>query len=457
MSKLQSKVIDERKSLVWRIAQTFAATAIVLCVLSITTAKAMKIQTVKSPGGIEAWLVESSNVPLVSMRFAFAGGSSQDPNGKEGVANFVTAMLDEGAGKLTSTEFQEQVETLAMRLSFDDGRDNFYGSFSTLTKNLEKSVALLKLAITQPTFDETAAERMRKQLLASLKFAARDPNKVAVKAWYKEAFADHAYGRPSTGTAESVAAITTDDLRQFHKRNFAKSNLKIAVVGDIDAATLAKILDDVFGDLPAEPDLVDVPKVIAHQGGLQKVIEMNVPQSVAMFGRNSMGRKDDDFMPAFVLNHILGGGGFASKLMEEVREKRGLAYSVYSYINPFENSSVLVGTVATKNESMGTSLDVIRAEISKMADTGPTQEDLDNAKSYLVGSYPLRFDTSNKIANQMLGVMVEEIGIDYFDKRNKLIEAVTLDDVKRVAKKWLTTDDLIVLIVGKPDGVKSSG
>ncbi len=433
--------------------------AVVLSIklFAIAPAHAMKIQTVKSPGGIEAWLVQSDSVPLISMRFAFQGGSAQDPKGKEGIANFMTAMMDEGAGDLDARAFQEQVETLAMRLGFDDGRDNFYGSFSTLTKNLDASVALLKLAITRPRFDKDAVERMRKQILSSLKFAARDPNKVAVKAWYKTAFPDHVYGRPSSGTEETISSITPDDLRDYHTRIFAKSNLKVAVVGDIDADALGKLLDEVFSELPEKAQLNDVPKVAATKGGVQKVIEMNVPQSVAMFGFGAMARKDADFIPAFVLNHIVGGGGFASKLMEEVREKRGLAYSIYSYINPFAHSSILVGTVATKNDAMATSLDVIRAELQKMLDEGPSQEDLDNAKSYLVGSYALRFDTSNKIASQMLGVMIEDIGMDYFEKRNDLIQAVTLEDIKRVAKKWLTTQDLIVLIVGKPNGVKNSG
>ncbi|MGH1418793.1 MAG: M16 family metallopeptidase [Hyphomicrobiaceae bacterium] len=439
------------------IATLLLAVAAYLFVLQPNPANAMKIETVKSPGGIEAWLVRSSSVPLLSMRFAFDGGSSQDPKGREGVANFLTAMMDEGAGDLDAGAFQERQETLAMRMSYDDGRDHFYGNFSTLTKNRAESVKLLKLAITKPRFDETAIERMRKQLLSSLVSAARSPNKVVAKAWYKAAFGDHVYGRPSSGTLETIKAITRQDLLDYHRRIFAKSNLKVAVVGDIDADALGKLLDDVFGDLPETAELSEVPKISVPTGGAQKVIEMNVPQSVAMFGLGAMSRKDPDFMPGFVLNHIVGSGGFSSKLMEEVREKRGLAYSVYTYINPLAKSSILIGSVATKNEAMGKSLEVIRAELQKMADKGPSDKDLQDAKQYLIGSYALRFDTSNKIANQMLGVMIEDIGIDYFEKRNSLIEAVTVEDLKRVAKTLLDTNNLIVLVVGKPDGVKNSG
>jgi zinc protease len=409
----------------------------------------MKIQSVKSPGGIEAWLVEEHANPILALRFAFTGGNSQDPVGKEGTANFITGMMDEGAGDLTSEQFQQRMEELAMRMSFDDGKDSLNGNFETLTVNRDASLDLLRLAITKPRFDADATERVRQQLLAGLVYAARDPDKVAGKEWYATAFKGHPYARPANGTTESVKAITSADLAAFRKKNFAKSNLKVVAVGDITAAELGKVLDTVFGGLEAKAELVEIPKVKVGAGG-QRIIEMNVPQSVAVFGMNAMARKDADFMPGFVLNQILGGGGFASRLMEEVREKRGLAYSVYSYIQPYQNASVFAGGVATKNESISQSLDVIRSELKRMAESGPTQAEFDNAKSYLTGSYALRFDTNTKIASQLLGLLQDDYGIDYIDKRNALVEAVTLDDVKRVAAKLLKTDDLIVTIVGKP-------
>lgn len=436
------------------IALSVAVLLLALGVFFSRPVHAMKIQTVKSPGGIEAWLVEEHSVPLVAMRFAFKGGNSQDPAGQEGAANFLSAMLDEGAGDLSSSAFQEQQEELAMRMSFSDGRDAFYGNFETLTENRAESVALLRLAITKPRFDAEAVERIRKQLLANLVYAERSPEKVAVKEWYASAFPKHAYGRPSTGTKETVSAIKGGDLEAFRKRTFARSNLRIAVVGDIDAASLGAMLDEIFGDLPAKPDLIDVAQTKPVSGGVERVVEMAVPQSVAVFGRASIARKDPDFMTAFVLNHILGGGGFASQLMEEVREKRGLAYSVYSYLQPEDHAAVMLGSVATKNESIAESLTVIRDVLKGMATAGPTQEELDNAKKYLVGSYALRFDTSGKIASQLLGLQMEGFGPDYVDKRNGLIEAVTLADVKRVAAKLLDPSELIVTVVGKPHNMK---
>ncbi len=432
------------------------ASAMLLCLAApLLTAKAnaMKIQQVRSPGGIDAWLVQEHAVPLLALRFAFDGGSAQNPAGKEGLANFLTAMLDEGAGDLDSTKFQERMEELAFRMSFEDSRDGFYGSFETLTTNRDPSVEMLRLAVNNPRFDADAMERVRKQLLSGLQFAAKNPNRIAGKAWSSLAFANHPYGRPADGTPESIASITREDLEAYRKRTFARDTLKVVAVGDIDATQLGLLLDRVFGDLPAKAELTPVPAVAPSAKEKVQVIEMDVPQSVVQFGMQGIARDDKDFMPAFVLNQILGGGGFASRLTEEVREKRGLAYSVYSYLQPYRQTSIFAGGVATKNEEVGRSLDLIRSELKRMAADGPTETELENAKGYLTGSFALRFDTNAKIANQLLGFLFEDYGIDYIDKRNVLVNAVTMDDVKRVAKRLLRADELIVTVVGKPQGL----
>ena len=432
------------------------ASAMLLCLAApVLSAKAhaMKIQSVRSPGGIDAWLVQEHAVPLLALRFVFDGGSAQNPVGKEGLANFLSAMMDEGAGDLDSQKYQERMEELAFRMSFEDARDGFYGNFETLTTNRDPSVDMLRIAVNQPRFDADAVERVRKQLLSGLAFAAKNPNRVAGKAWSARAFSGHPYGRPSEGTTESIAGITRDDLEGFRKRTFARDNLKVVAVGDIDADQLGRLLDRVFGDLPAKADLTPVAATTPSAKERVEVIEMDVPQSVVQFGMQGIARDDPDFMAAFVLNQILGGGGFASRLTEEVREKRGLAYSVYSYIQPYRRTSIFAGGVATKNEEVGRSLDVIRAELKRMADSGPTADELKNAKDYLTGSFALRFDTNAKIANQLLGFLFEGYGIDYIDKRNALVNAVTLDEVKRVAARLLKADELIVTVVGKPQGL----
>jgi zinc protease len=437
------------------VAVALAMLAFVLIPSFSQPAAAMNIQQIQSPGGIKAWLVEEHSVPLISLKYAFDGGNSQDPEGKAGVANFITAMMDEGAGDLKSEQYQERMEDLAMRMSYDDTKDSLYGSFETLSANRDKAAELLKLSVQQPRFDQDAVERIRQQLIANLIYADKDPGKVAMREWYAQAFAGHPYARPSSGTVDTVSKITRDDLLAYHKRIFARDNLKVVAVGDITPAELGKLIDDVFGGLPAKADLFPVAKTEPIPGGSQRVIDMGVPQSVAVFGLGAMPRMDPDFMTAFVVNHILGGGGFSAKLMEEVREKRGLAYSVYTYIQPDRYTSILVGSVATKNASMAESLDIIRKEMKKMAENGPTQADLDAAKSYLTGSYALRFDTNSKIASQLLGLMQEGFGPDYVETRNKKIEAITLADAKRVAARLLKPENLIVTVVGKPAGMKS--
>jgi zinc protease len=412
-------------------------------------ADAMQIQTIKSPGGIEAWLVEEHGNPAMALKFSFEGGSAQDPAGKEGIANFMTAMMDEGAGDLTSEQFQDRMETLAMRMNFDDSKDGFYGNFETLTVNRDKSAELLKLAINKPTFETAAMDRIRKQLLAGLVYAARDPEKAASKAWNTTAYGTHPYGRPAQGSEATIAKIASADLASFRTKTFAKSNLKIVAVGDINAADLGKLIDNVFGALPDKPELTAVtPAKMA--AGTEQFVEMDVPQSVAVFGAPAMARKDPDFMTGFVLNQLVGGGGFASRLMEEVREKRGLAYSVYSYILPMKQSSLLTGGVATKTTAMAESLSVIKAEFKRIADEGPSEVELANAKSYLTGSYALRFDSNSKIASQLLGLQEEGFGADYIEKRNGLIEAVTMADAKRVAKTLFDPTKLVITTVGKP-------
>jgi zinc protease len=410
----------------------------------------MKIERVVSPGGIEAWLVESHANPLIAMRFAFRGGASQDDPGKEGLAYFISAMMDEGAGDLDAVAFQEREQGLAMRMDFDASRDVMLGNVQTLTANQDAVFDLVRLALTKPRFDKDAVERVRAQILAGLKFDENDPEEVASLAWDRLAFQDHPYGRPIKGTKASIAAMTEEDLRDYVRRVFARDKLVISVVGDIDAETLGRTLDHVFGALPQASSLAPIADAKPPMGPTREVIVMEVPQSVAQFGHRAFPRKDDDFIAAYILNYIIGGGGFSSRLMEEVREKRGLAYSVHSNLFPYQYGAVFVGNVATQNERVGQSLEVIESELRRLAEGGPSAEELAGAKSYLTGAYALRFESSSSIANQLLWIQIEDLGIDYVDRRNDIIEEVSLDDIKRVAKRLIEADRLITTIVGKP-------
>jgi zinc protease len=419
-----------------------------------TAAHAFTIQEVKSPGGITAWLVEEKAVPLMAMNFSFRSGSAQDPEGREGATEFLTGMMDEGAGDMLSQEFQRKREELSFRMSFSSDSDSFEGSFQTLTRNRAPSVELLKLAITSPRFDAEPMERVRQQFLLNVKEKAQDPQSIAWRAWVEAILPGDPYARPSDGTEAAMSAMTPDDLRTAHRRIFNRDTLQVAVVGDISAAELGPLLDQVFGGLPQSAPQQALPPARPEMGPKLQVIPRDMPQSVVVFGHEGILRSDPDFIPAFVMSEILGGGGLNSRLSEEIREKRGLTYGVSFGLSPLDRTGLYAGVLQTRNESAGEALAVAREVLAKMAEEGPTQQELDEAKTFLTGSYALRFSSNAAIARQLLGLQQQNLGIDYVEKRNALVEAVTLDQVKAQAKRLLHPDRLIVTVVGRPEGLK---
>jgi zinc protease len=426
-------------------------------VLSLATSAfaSTAIERVVSPSGIEVWLVREPAVPLVALDFSFGGGANQDPADKPGVATMISGLLDEGAGDLDADTYHRRLENKAIELGFEADRDHFSGSVRTLVENVDEAADLLRMALTSPHFDPEAVERIRGQLLSNLRQEAQSPGHIASEQWWATAFAGHPYGRPVNGTIESMSAITPDDLRAYTRRVFARDMLKVAMVGNIDAAKASEIVEKVFASLPAKSDLV--PVASAQPQGLGRVISVNldVPQSVVVIGGAGIPRKDPDFMAAFIVNHILGGGSFSSRLYHEVRETRGLAYSVYSQLVPLSHAALFMGSTATRADRATQTLDVVEKEIRRLAETGPTEDELAKAKTFLEGSFALRFDTSTKIASQLVAMQLDDLGIDYIERRNSLVEAVTLADVQRVAKRLLE-GGLLVTVVGRtPQGLAS--
>jgi zinc protease len=409
-------------------------------------AAATKIQRVVSPGGIEAWLVQEPTVPVIAMDFAFRGGAGADPADKPGVANMVTALLDEGAGDLNANAFQERLQDLAIELSFSSGRDRFRGSLRTLADNRDQAFGLLRLSLSAPRFDADAITRIRGQILANLTRESTSPNDIASKRWWSVAFPDHPYGRPADGTIESIPRVTADDLHAYTRRVFTREGLKIAIVGAIDAEAAGRLVDQAFGALPAKSERIPVPDIKPQGLGQRIAVDFNVPQTVITFGGPGIQRRDPDFFAAYVVNHILGGGSFSSRLYHEVREKRGLAYSVYSSLYWLDHTALLSGGTATRGDRAAETVSIIEQEFRRMAESGPTQEELDKAKTYLTNSYALGFDTSGKIAAQLVQIQLDDLGIDYIDRRKALIEAVSLADTKRAAKRLLDSGFLFVSV-----------
>ncbi|NIA71169.1 insulinase family protein [Pelagibius litoralis] len=436
-------------------ARTFilAGLLVVLTAFAAFQARAVEVQRVVSPGGIEAWLVEDHSNPIIALELAFRGGASLDPATKPGLAYMVSTLIDEGAGPLDSQSFQGALDDLSINLRFQAGLDGFNGSLSTLTENSGRAFELLRLALTAPRFDPEPVERIRSQILSRLSREAEDPDVIAGRTLRRLMFQEHPYARPTRGTEASIAAITSDDLHGFVRARFGRDELFVGVVGDITPEALKTVLDQTFLPLPVKAEPFSVAEAAVQSAGDLVVIEKNIPQSVVSLGQAGIKRDDPDYYAAYVVNHVLGGGGFSSRLVEEVREKRGLAYSVYSYLGPLDHGALVGGGVATQNERVGESLDLIRAEWARMADEGPSAEELEQAKRFLTGSFPLRFSSSGNIAGMLVGMQLEDLGIDYLDKRNSFIEAVDLAMAQRVAKRLYRPDDLTVVVVGAPAGV----
>jgi len=430
--------------------------ALAIVAIYVLPAQAIDIKEVKSKGGITAWLVEDHTNPLIAMQYSFTGGATNDPPGKDGTAYFITAMMDEGAGDLDSAAFQAKRDELSMKMSFDASFDQFGGSFQTLTEKRDDSFALLKVALTKPHFAQEPLERVRDQLLVGARRKAEEPDNISSQAWMAKAFASHPYARDSEGTVTTIATITADDLRAMHKQLFSRKGLKVAVVGDIDAATLARLLDETFGDLPDTEPPKPAPMIHVADKPATQVIARDIPQSIITFGSDGILRSDPDFIPAYVASYVLGGGGFGSRLTEEVREKRGLTYGVSIGLYPFDHAGVVFGQLGTRNEKAGEALTVVKDTMKKFAEEGPSAAELADTKTYLTGSYALRFDSNSKIASQLLAIQQDNLGIDYINRRNDMIDAVTLDQAKAQAKRISEPEKLIVTVVGKPDGITSA-
>ncbi|MDP4989982.1 MAG: insulinase family protein [Marivita lacus] len=412
------------------------------------------ITEVTSPGGVNAWLVQEETIPFVALELRFKGGGSLDLPGKRGATNLMVGLLEEGAGDLDAREFAERAESLAASFDFDISDDAVSISARFLTENQDEALALLRDAITQPRFDQAAIDRVKAQIVSGIRSDAQDPDDLVGAAFDSMVFGDHPYGSSIEGTEESVAALTRDDLLTAYKGALARDRVYVGAAGDISAEGLAELMDKLLADLP-ETGLPQAPDIdVSTEAGVT-VVPFDVPQSVAIFGHEGIARDDPDFFVAFVLNEILGGGGFEARLMEEVREKRGLTYGVYSYLVPKDHAALYLGRVSSANDRIAEAIAVIRDEWSKMAENGVTQEELDGAKTYLTGAYPLRFDGNGPIANILVGMQMDGLPVDYVNTRNAQVEAITLEDIKRVAARILKPEALRFVVVGQPEGLDS--
>jgi zinc protease len=419
-------------------------------------AAAMPIERVTGAGGVEAWLVEDHSVPVVTLRFAIPGGAALDPPGKEGTAAMAASLLDEGAGTYDSSAYHRRLDDLAGELSFTAGQDEFGGSLRMLKRNLAATAELLRVALAEPRFDADAVERIRGETVALLARQAHNPRSLAGRLWMRDAFEDHPYGKDSTGTAASVAGITPADLAGFVAAHVHRKGLVIGAVGDITAAELSRLIDQVFGGLPPGDSSVAIPETSPGDSGALVVRRTAVPQSSVSFGQAGPKRDDPDWYAAFVLNDIIGGGGFRGRLMKEIRDKRGLAYGVSTGLVPYRHTGLILGSIATENSRVAESIALIRAEWQRMRDDGPTAAELRDAQTYLAGSFPLSLDSTRHIAAVLIQMQLDKLGIDYLDRRPGLIGGVTLEEARAVARRLFDPAKLSFAVVGDPAGLETT-
>ncbi len=413
-----------------------------------TSALAIEIKEIKSKSGIIAWLVEDHSNPIITISFSFRGGAATDPTGKEGLANLTSILMDEGAGDLNSSAFQKILNDETISISFNASKDGFHGRLKTLIRSKTIAFELLQLALTRPRFDTEAFERIRSQLIIKLKNDLKNPKVIAGQKLFSIIFPGHPYGRPTSGYISSIKNIEREDLENFVSQRLSLSNLKIGVVGAIHPKELELVLDKTFGDLPKSATSWEAPSIQPHLNRNSIFINQPYPQSALLFALGGVQRSSPNFYPTFILNHIFGGGVFTSRLYQEIREKRGLVYSIGSFLSPYESSSITLISAGTKIDNVERVIDVIEAELVKISTHGITREELIDAKLYLTGSFPLKFSSSNQIASMLVALQMEKLGITYLKKRNPLINAVSLADVNKMASKLFKKNNLVKVIVG---------
>jgi zinc protease len=422
--------------------------------LAARPAAAVTIERVVSPGGIEAWLVEDHTQKVLSLSYSFHTGGAEDPADKNGLTEFVASTLDEGAGDLDSEAFQGRLEDLSSEISFDPGQDYFQGEVRTVTPHRDEVLDMLRLSLTRPRFDEAAVARVRDQILKAIAARAEEPNALAGKIWWRMNFPGSPYSRPLLGTAKTVGAITIDDLKAYPAARFGRDQLKIAVVGDLTPDELKPLLDKTFGGLPAKVTEPPAPaEAFPVAGGKLLLVKKPVPQSIVLFGQPGLPIGDKDYYTLLVLNNILGGGTFSTRLELAVREDKGLAYSIGTQLSNYDHANLLFGQAGTQNAKAAETIAIIRREWARFAADGPTPKELQDAKTYLEGAYALGLDSTLSIAERLVFFQTRGLPIDYFDKRKGLIEKVTLADAKRVAKAVLDPAKLGFVVVGDPAGV----
>lgn len=415
----------------------------------------IEVQEVTSPGGIEAWLVQDNSIPILSIELWFVGGGSLDDPDARGATNLMTGLLEEGAGDMDATAFASAVEGLATSFDFDIYRDDLIISARMLSQNRDAALALLREALINPSFEPVAVERVRGQVLSIIESDMTDPDDIAGVTFNALAYGDHPYASRLEGTVESVTTLTRQDLVEAHRRALTRDRVSVGVSGDITPEELGPLLDALLGDLPLSDTPLPGPATVDLPGGVT-VVDFPTPQSSVFFGHSGIRRDDPDFFPAFVLNQVLGAGGYRSRLMEEVREQRGLTYGISTWLGLSRSAPMMQGGFSSSNDLVAEAIAVVQAEWADIAENGITEAELLAAQRFLTGEYPLRFDGNGRIAGILGAMQSDDMPLDYIATRNDRVLSVTVEDVQRVARRLVQPDALHFVVVGQPEGLEAS-
>lgn len=417
----------------------------------------INVQEVKSSKGITAWVVETHEIPVVSVVLAFNNaGAAADPEGLSGMTQLIAGMLDEGSGDLDSQAFKKFLLKNNIELNVSSTQDIFQVSFRTIKKNVREAFHMLNAILTKPQFEEKALARVKNQLLSILQQSLNNEHTLASQGLNSVMFGTHPYGRQIQQVLSEFPKITADQMRQYIKDRFGRDQLIVSAVGDITSGELKDYLDSTFGALPEKATPIDIKDPVLPKNGTTVIKPLNIPQSLVRFAQPGVCRTDPRFYAAVLLLKILGDGKYESRLWDEIREKRGLAYEIEANVNWSQHSALFLGGTATKTSNAKQVISLIRKVWDDMV-LGAIQSELDYAKKQLMGSFALNFSSTLKIAKALLVYQIDKLGIDYINKRNDIISALTLEDINKVAKSLLNSEQLSFVIVGEPNALSSQG
>lgn len=399
--------------------------------------------------GLTLLVASRRALPIVTVNVTVEAGSLWEPEAQAGLAYLTASLLTRGTASLTATQIDEAVDFIGASLSSGADRDSSDLSLSVLRKDLPTGLKLLADVLLHPAFHHGEIARKVQEIRAALRKRQEDPGEVALEAFNELVFGRHPYGRPLEGTDESLSSITRDEVVRFYRDHYSPERTIITVVGDVEPKEITAQLRELFNPWPKRKGAAErAGEPVRLRGkAFVKKIDRGVTQANIILGHQGIRRDNPDFYAVTVMNYILGGGGFSSRLVERIREEKGWAYDVHSYFSPgLERGAFQVG-LQTKNENAGPAVGEVLRELRRIRDQGVTDQELADAKAYLTGSFPLRLDTNSKLAGLISTVEYYKLGLDYADRYRTLIEAVTKEEVLRVARAYLTPDQYVLVVV----------